>query len=256
MPAPPTSAPGTTLVPGTTSAPPAGPSTAAPPATATLSPTAEPPSGGTSAPATPASPAAPPALRPGDSGPRVLELQNRLSAAGYWLGTPDGTYGQLTQQAVLALQKAAGAQRDGLAGPATWRALDAGVRPSARSTQGRALEVDLARQLVLVAQDGKVQQIFNTSTGSNTYYVSGGVRKLAVTPEGTYKIFRQVNGVDPGPLGSLYRPKYFNGGIAFHGYSSVPAYPASHGCVRLSNPAMDWMWSSGVAEIGAAVHVY
>ncbi|MBX6391634.1 MAG: murein L,D-transpeptidase, partial [Frankia sp.] len=201
-------------------------------------------------------PAAPEVLRPGDSGPRVLELQQRLSALGYWLGTPDGTYGGLTQQAVLALQKAAGDGRDGLAGPATWRALDAGIRPTAHSTQGRVLEIDLARQILLVVQDGRVKQIFNTSTGSGEYYVSGGVTKHAVTPKGTYQIFRQVNGVDPGPLGTLYRPKYFNGGIAFHGYPSVPAYPASHGCVRLSNPAMDWMWSSGVAAIGTTVIVY
>jgi lipoprotein-anchoring transpeptidase ErfK/SrfK len=26
---------------------------------------------------------------------------------------------------------------------------------------------------------------------------------------------------------------YFTGGIAFHEYSYVPAYPASHGCVRM-----------------------
>ena len=45
-------------------------------------------------------------LRPGDTGKKVLELQQRLTALGYWLGVPDGRYGFLTQQAVVALQKA------------------------------------------------------------------------------------------------------------------------------------------------------
>ena len=35
------------------------------------------------------------------------------------------------------------------------------------------------------------------------------------------------------PLGLLYNPVYFNGGIAVHGALSVPDYPASHGCVRI-----------------------
>jgi N-acetylmuramoyl-L-alanine amidase len=31
----------------------------------------------------------------------------------------------------------------------------------------------------------------------------------------------------------LWYPMYFKGGFAIHGYPSVPAYPASHGCVRI-----------------------
>jgi lipoprotein-anchoring transpeptidase ErfK/SrfK len=31
----------------------------------------------------------------------------------------------------------------------------------------------------------------------------------------------------------LYFPSYFLRGFAVHGYPSVPAYPASHGCVRI-----------------------
>ncbi len=41
--------------------------------------------------------------RRGDNGPAVLELQEQLSSTGYWLGTPDGGFGHLTQQAVYAL---------------------------------------------------------------------------------------------------------------------------------------------------------
>ena len=64
-----------------------------------------------------------------------------------------------------------------------------------------------------------------------------------------------VDGWDPGPLGRLYRPRYFNGGIAVHGYPSVPSTPASHGCVRVTLGAMDHLWSSKLLPIGRTVIV-
>jgi lipoprotein-anchoring transpeptidase ErfK/SrfK len=55
-------------------------------------------------------------------------------------------------------------------------------------------------------------------------------------------VYRQINGWRRSPLGLLYRPKYFSGGYALHGSTSVPAYPASHGCVRVNTRAMDHLW--------------
>jgi lipoprotein-anchoring transpeptidase ErfK/SrfK len=46
------------------------------------------------------------------------------------------------------------------------------------------------------------------------------------------------------------------GGIAIHGDSSVPAHPVSHGCVRVSNQAIDWIWATGSDPIGTPVWVY
>ena len=34
---------------------------------------------------------------------------------------------------------------------------------------------------------------------------------------------------------------FFNGGIAIHGSTSVPTYPASHGCVRVPLSAAEWL---------------
>ena len=59
-----------------------------------------------------------------------------------------------------------------------------------------------------------------------------------------------------GDLGKIYRPKYFVGGIAIHGMTSVPAYPASHGCVRLSLPAMDFLWAQDLVPLGTPVWVH
>jgi peptidoglycan hydrolase-like protein with peptidoglycan-binding domain len=194
-------------------------------------------------------------LNPGDSGAYVLAVQQRLSSLGYWLGTPDGTYGYLTSQAVMALQKSAGLGRDGVFGPATRRALEAGTRPQSR-VGGTGVEIDLQRQVLLVVRGGAVTTILNTSTGSGQPFESYGQQHVAVTPRGSYSLFRVVDGNDEGPLGDLWRPRYFNGGIAVHGAASVPGYPASHGCARVSNPAMDMIWARGLLPVGSRVTVY
>jgi len=77
-----------------------------------------------------------------------------------------------------------------------------------------------------------------------------------LTPSGSFRVYRQVNAWDPGPLGKLYRPKYFNRGIAIHGYTSVPSTPASHGCCRVSLPAIDNLWGVGGIPVGTEVLVY
>ena len=197
-----------------------------------------------------------PTLAVGSRGSAVVVLQQRLSALGYWCGVADGVFGDLTRQAVVAVQKVAGLGRDGVCGPMTWSALDRGVRPAARSRTGHVIEVDKARQVLLVVDGGRVGRVFNTSTGSGLRYWSAGAWHTAVTPAGSFRVFRQVNAWDASPLGQLYRPKYFNGGIAVHGYPSVPSYPASHGCVRVSLPAMDLLWRVGGMAIGNAVLVY
>lgn len=196
-------------------------------------------------------------LRRGDTGEAVETVQRRLRELGYWVGPVDGVFGELTEQAVYAVQKAAGGSRDGIVGPETREALDEGIRPSARSDEGRVVEVDLDRQLMMLVDDGTVEQIFSTSTGTWEYYTHDGERFLADTPRGRWEIGWQVDAWDPGPLGRLYRPKYFHSqGIAVHGYPEVPPYPASHGCVRVTIAAMDWLWRADQMPIGTTVWVY
>ena len=99
----------------------------------------------------------PTTLGPGDNGPAVLALQQRLTSLGYWLGTPDGSFGDSTEQAVYALQKAAGISRDGIVGPVTEGALAQGVHPHPRSTSGYVIEVDLNDDLLMFVEDGKLE---------------------------------------------------------------------------------------------------
>ena len=195
-------------------------------------------------------------LRTGDSGEQVRALQERLSGLGYWIDGVDGEFGLNTEHAVLALQKAAGIDRDGIVGPDTRAALDEGAVPTATTTSGSVVEIDLERQLLLVVTDGEVHSVIHTSTGSGRPYEgSDGGERIATTPEGSFAVFRDVDAWDPGPYGALYRPKYFNGGIAVHGYPSVPAQPASKGCARVSLAAMDWLWEQGHLDVHATVVV-
>ena len=236
----------------TASTEPHSPATTRAPAT-----TGGPATSSTTPPPTP-TPTTPPArfLSFGDSGPAVLSLQRRLSALGYWLGTADGRFGYTTLQAVYALQKAAGLARDGVVGPATRGALDRRVVPHPRSTAGRVIEIDLGTDLLMLVDNGKLVAALNTSTGGGYVYVDQGVTAVARTPVGSFSIYRQVDGLVVSSLGELWRPKYFYSGYAIHGSPSVPPYPASHGCVRLSNAAIDWIWAADLAPTGSEVSVY
>lgn len=198
-----------------------------------------------------------PKLRKGSSGAAVRDLQESLSRLGYWCGTADGKFGHLTVQAIYALQKAAGIGVDAVVGPKTWSALDRGVRPKARATSGTTFEIDLDRQLLLCVAQGRSAYILNTSTGSGKRYYSGGRWKTATTPKGRFRMYRfHSSGWQTGPLGSMYRPGYYDRGWAIHGSTSIPPYPDSHGCARISTGAADMLWRLNWFKPDRKVHVY
>jgi len=197
-----------------------------------------------------------PTLQLGDSGANVLALQRRLKALTYWVGPPDGYFGDSTQQAVWALQKAANLPRDGIVGSATWGALERGVEPIPRAAAGTLIEVDLNDDLLMILHQGKLWATLNTSTGGGYTYTDEGVTAVAITPQGVFHTFAEIDGIDVDSLGTLWRPKFFTGGFTIHGDSYVPPYPVSHGCVRVSNEAIDWIWANNVDPIGTEVWVY
>ncbi|MCH8613667.1 L,D-transpeptidase family protein [Arsenicicoccus dermatophilus] len=222
--------------------------------------------GGATAAATPntaapvAAVAASSTLHTGSRGPEVLAAQKRLNQLGYSLGAPNGTYGPRTRQAVMALQKVAGLPRTGVLGPRTAKALATGVRPKARTTRGHVIEVDKARQVLLVVDGGRVSTIYNVSTGTGKPFREHGKRGVAVTPSGTFRFWTQYRGGagwQHGALGDMYRPMYFNKGIAVHGSKfDVGAYPSSHGCVRIHNGNMDELRATRAIYLKGQVTVY
>ena len=158
-----------------------------------------------------------PALASGSRGPSVRVLERRLAELRYALKGVDGLYGHDTFEAVLAFQKVHGLPRTGRVEPWLWRRLaTAGVPRAQRG--GDYIEVDKTRQVLFIVRDGHVARIVHVSTGAT-----------GNTPLGTWRVYRKVGGWD----WVLWYPLYFKGGFAIHGYPSVPAYPASHGCVRI-----------------------
>jgi peptidoglycan hydrolase-like protein with peptidoglycan-binding domain len=193
-------------------------------------------------------------LREGSSGAAVEALQRRLAALGYQVHQVDGELGPETAHAVVAFQKVNRLQRDGVVGPRTRAALRRPRAPSPRSRAGFHVEADLTLQVVYVVAGGKVAEILDASSASGRQYVSHGQVRTAVTPLGSFRVQRKLPGWRKSDLGLLWKPAYFTGGYALHGSPSVPPFPASHGCIRVTMDAMNRLWPR--LPVGTPLLVY
>ncbi|GAA2100175.1 hypothetical protein GCM10009780_49450 [Actinomadura alba] len=221
------------------------------------------PAGRSAAPAapTPAPVTERPTIKFGEHNADVKALQERLRKLHYDPGAADGKYGQATQLALFAFQKVNRLKLNGTVGASVWKALDAPRTPAplVRGGADDRVEIDLSRQLLYVYRDGEIALISHTSSGGGYEFCTtdpGATSQRcrhAVTPTGDYQTGRRVEGWDKGPLGSLYKPVYFNGGIAVHGYPSVPLKPVSHGCVRVPMSTADLFQK--LVGTGVDVHV-
>jgi peptidoglycan hydrolase-like protein with peptidoglycan-binding domain len=186
-----------------------------------------------------------PTLRYGSRGTHVVYLQQRLTALRYDVGPVDGVFGASTLHGVYAFQKVQGIGVDGVVGPITWSRLARPSVPRARHNRSAAaVEVNLTRRVVYLTRSGAVTRILDASPG----------KPSTPTPTGSFSIYRRIDGWRQSPLGLLWRPNYFYRGYALHGSTSVPTYAASHGCVRVTIPAMNRVWSK--LFIGERVYVY
>ena len=180
-----------------------------------------------------------PSLGVGSRGPSVLALERRLAELRFALRGADSTYATDTFEAVLAFQKVHGLARTGRVDSSLWGRLATASIPRPRYPGGTRIEVDKTRQLLFEIERGEVKRIVHVSTGAT-----------GNTPLGTWHVYRKVTGFD----WVLWYPMYFLRGFAIHGYPSVPAYPASHGCVRVP------MWIAPVLFAGhghgATITVY
>ena len=195
---------------------------------------------------------------PGDNNQnanRMLEAESLLSQLGYWVVSIDGKSDASTKHAVTAFQKVEGLKRTGVLDNATLERMRSAQRPIAKYVDVAHVEIDISRQVLFMVDDnGVVTHVLPVSTGNNQKYFSEGKWEKAYTPRGRFKVQRQIKGVRKAPLGTIYYPSYFNGGIAIHGSNSIPAYAASHGCARIPRFAEKAM--SGLVKIGMPVYVY
>jgi lipoprotein-anchoring transpeptidase ErfK/SrfK len=186
----------------------------------------------------------------------VKLVQRQLTEQRYYIGAIDGERGPAMRSAVMAFQKVNGLGADGVVGKATLAALKAPRKPALRGTgPANRIEVDLTKQVMYVVKGGAITRVLPVSSGNGERYLQkSGRRATALTPVGYFTIQRRIVGERVADLGTLYDPQYFYRGWAIHGSNSVPAYPASHGCVRVTRT--DAKWLLGQIGVGTTVYLY
>jgi hypothetical protein len=183
-----------------------------------------------------------PRLSSGSSGRFVKLLEARLVDLSYRIvDTKDGRYDHRTADAVVAFHKVQRMERSFAVTEATWRRLADPLRPHARKDwSGFHFEVDQTRQVLYTVEDGDITNVLHVSTGA------GGT-----THDGTFRVWGKTAGFSPN---YLYYPSYFDGYRALHGWTEVPTYAASHGCVRI--PYWNARWVFGLADYDTRVVIY
>ncbi len=166
----------------------------------------------------------------GSRGDEVVQIQTKLKRWGYYNGNIDGIYGSQTQEAVRYFQRKNGLTVDGIAGPATLKAMGiySSSSGSSSSSTSNSSNVNLLARLIYGEARGEpytgqvavgavvMNRVKNSSfpnTVSGVIYQSGAfdaVRdgQINLAPDSTAKKAAQdaINGWDPS-YGAIY---YFN----------------------------------------------
>jgi cell wall hydrolase len=185
----------------------------------------------------------------------ISEARELLDQLGYWVNLDVTGNDVSLRHALIAFQKIEGRERTGVLTLQELEALRVAQMPQVLETGYPHIEIDLHRQVLFVVDVAGIPlRILPISSGSGEFFTEGGVTRQAVTPTGRFKVYRKIEGWRKSPLGLLYYPNYIYGGIAIHGNPSVPAHPASHGCIRI--PMFASREFSELATIGMVVIVY
>ncbi len=184
-----------------------------------------------------------PNLSKGDSGDAVKLFNTLLGRLGY-VNDENADYDEATGRAVLAFNKVNDKSRSENADASTFKKLakgKGGYKLKEPGVAGKHVEVDISRQVMVLAKGDEVDEIYSVSTGKST----------TPTILGHFRFYRKEPGTNShGMVNSVY----FQGGYATHGYASVPDYPASHGCVRtpIPNSLHIYKW----IDLGDPIYVY
>ncbi len=181
--------------------------------------------------APPATPAAPAAATPAAGTP--VQVEQKLAALKYDVGPADGNIDAQAQSAIMAFQKVSHLPRTGeLTNEVASQIMATNSTPGPLAPNGEPhrVEVSLANQVLFLYQGGTLTKILPVATGTSA----------TPTPTGTFRFYRSDLGWHTSRLGRLHNAQYFVGGYAIHGSMSVPAEPASHGCIRIPMTASEW----------------
>jgi len=185
---------------------------------------------------------------------QIREAERLLSELGYWTGPVDGRFDEGSRSALIAFQKWEGRATTGKLTLEELEAIRNGVPPKARDLGYAHVEVDVDRQVLMLVNDEGAVRVLPVSTGSDKPFMDQGQESIAYTPRGRFVVYDKTYGWENGDLGSVYYANYISGGVAIHGYLSVPTTPASHGCIRI--PMFAAREVSRVLPVGMIVLVY
>ncbi len=183
-----------------------------------------------------------PSAAPGTRSPFVSLIQQQLAAVGYAVPS-SGVYDAATERAVLAFRKVNGMARVTTLDRTVVDRLvrgDGGFHIRFPS-HGRHVEANLGWQVLALIENGEVVRAYTTSSGAPS----------TPTVLGSFHFYSKTIGTN---AKGMVDSNYFIRGYAIHGYVDVPAYNASHGCLRVPIPdaraIYDWV------RIGDGIDVY
>jgi lipoprotein-anchoring transpeptidase ErfK/SrfK len=160
----------------------------------------------------------------GASGPLVKLLQRSLARLHYAVPI-NGSFDAATGRAVMAFRKVNGMPRryDADRRVITKAVSGKGAFKVRHPGAGRHVEADLSRQVLALIDGGKVVATYHTSSGA----------PATPTVIGTFRVYLKTPGTN---AKGMVHSSYFIRGYAIHGYVDVPAFNASHGCLRIPIP--------------------
>lgn len=181
------------------------------------------------------------------------DAEQRLAKLGYWTGPVDGVFDPATKAALIAFQKWEGRTVTGRLTHEELEAIRNAVAPTPRDGDYAHVEVDIDRQVLLIVDEKSLVRVLPVSTGTDKPFVYDGQTSIAYTPRGRFVVYEKGVGWEDN-LPGMYYANYISGGIAIHGSNSVPAEPASHGCIRI--PIFAAREVSRMLKLGTIVLVY
>jgi hypothetical protein len=155
-----------------------------------------------------------------------------------------GRFDEATGRAVLALRKVIGLNRLESANAGVFQLLwrGAGRFHVRYPGDGNHIEADLSKQvLVEVGRRGHVRRVYTMSSG----------KPSTPTVLGRFRVYSKTPGTNSE---GMVDSNYFIRGYAIHGYAEVPAYAASHGCLRIPIPNASAVFAW--VQLGYPVDVY
>ena len=185
---------------------------------------------------------------------QIREAESKLSELGYWAGPVDGRLDKATRSALIAFQKWEGRAITGKLTVAELEAIRHAAPPKPRDLGYAHVEVDVERQVLMLIDEEGAVKVLPVSTGSDKEFLDQGQMSVAYTPRGRFVVYDKTYGWENGDLGSVYYANYISGGVAIHGYLTVPTTPASHGCIRI--PMFAAREVSRLLPVGTIVLVY